>query len=145
MDVLYVGPRGVSTTLQGVETDQTSAFDHVKRILKDTKGHIFKIGIATNPVLRSYGHNKVVVDEKEVGDMTYVTLQRGMWSTMHVVFQTTSEPAIRLAEREFIRKAAQNFGDFAKSNLVTMNASAGGEGPLGAQGPYFLYVLRSFG
>jgi len=145
MDVVYIGPQGTPTARLGVEQNRQAALGHLRRILTDTKGHIYKIGIATNPVSRSYAHGKVAVDEREDGDLTYVTFQRGLWDRMFVIFQTTSGAAVREAEREFIEAAQKEFGDFRTHSLVTMNTSTGGEGPLGPRGPYFLYVLRSAG
>jgi len=58
---------------------------------------------------------------------------------------TLADGVILAMDREFIRRTKQDFADFARHNVVTMNESAGGEGPLGARGPYFLYVLRSAG
>jgi hypothetical protein len=144
MDVFYIGPENTfTTTQQGVETNKRNALGHLKRILGETRGSIYKIGIATNPTGRSYGHNRVAVDERREGDLIYVTYQVGLWARMFVIFQSPSAVIIRDAEREFIQAANQGFGDFSKSNIVTMNTSTGGEGPLGAKGPYFLYVLRS--
>ena len=145
MDVVPIGSQGTPTSLPLVETDKQRALDHLSKILKETPGHIYKIGIATNPTGRSYGHNRVAVDERVEGDMVYVTFQVGLWSKMYVIFQSPSAGIIRGAEREFIQAANKGFGDFGASGIVTMNTSTGGEGPLGPRGPYYLYVLRSGG
>jgi len=145
MDVIYIGPQGAPTVQSGVEQNKPAPLAHLRKILTDTKGHIYKVGIATNPVRRSYAHGKVAVDEREDGDLTYVTFQRGLWDRMFVIFQTLSGAEVRDAERDFIEVARKEFGDFGTHNLVTMNTSTGGEGPLGPRGPYFLYVLRSAG
>lgn len=143
MDVIYIGSQGTPTNLQAVDTDKRRALGHMKKILQDTPGHIYKVGIATNPTGRTYGHNRVAVDERVEGDMIYVTYQTGLWSRMYVIFQSPSAGVIRLAERDFIQAANTGFGDFSRSGIVTMNTSTGGEGPLGARGPYYLYILRS--
>jgi hypothetical protein len=145
MEVIHIGPQGARTNPGSVETDRQAAYGHLKKILAETKGHIYKIGIATNPTGRSYGHGLVAVDEREDGDLIHVTYQRGLWDRMFVIFQSPLSLVIRDAEREFIRRTKQDFADFARHNLVTMNESKGGEGPLGAKGPYFLYLLRSAG
>jgi hypothetical protein len=127
----------------------------------ETTGHFFKIGISSNPTGRSYGHNKVAVDEREVGDLTYVTLQSGFWSHMYVIYQNPRKEVVRGAEREFIELTWKTFGNpslhkspdprvqadldqkFLEHNLISMNDNPGGEGPLGRLGPHYLYVLRS--
>ena len=86
MDVFYIGPENTFTTQQGVETNKANALGHLKRILGETRGHIYKIGIATNPTGRSYGHNRVAVDERVEGDLIYVTYQVGLWARMFVIF-----------------------------------------------------------
>ena len=145
MDVIYIGKQGTPTTQQGVETDRDRALEHMKKILRETVGSIYKVGISSNPSGRTYGHQRVAVDERREGDMIYVTIQVGLWSKMYVIFQTLLEEEIRRAEREFIAEAKKDFGDYKTSNIVTMNENPGGEGPLRATGPYFLYVLRSAG
>ncbi len=145
MKVTYVGAQGLPTIQQNVETQKEQALAQLRCIFSETKGHFHKIGISSNPTGRSYGHGKVAVDEREEGDMTYVTLQSGFWAEMHVIYQTSSPAAIRAAEREFIALARKEFADFQVHNLVSMNENPGGEGPLRPRGPHFLYVLRSVG
>ena len=128
MDVIPIGSTGAPTTLALVETDRARALDHLKKILRDTPGHIYKVGIATNPTGRSYGHNRVAVDERVEGDMVYVTFQTGLWDRMFVIFRSPSEQIIRRAEIEFIDAAKTSFGDFGKSGVVTMNENPGGGG-----------------
>lgn len=142
MERIYIGPQGTPTSQGGVESDKTRALGHLEKIFRESRGFLYKIGISTNPTTRSYGHNQTEVDRREVGDMIYVTIQKGFWERMYVIFQTPLSGAVRDAEKEFIAHARKNFGNFQTSELVEMNDSSGGGGPLGSEGPYYLYVLR---
>jgi hypothetical protein len=134
-----------------VARDRKVALATLKKILDETKGHLYKVGIAGNPQNRSYGHEGVEVDRREEGDMIYTTVQKGLWSTMHVVYQTGTDVEIRQAEKEFIDYAAANYGGGLRKqqkesqSVFPFNVRAGGGGPLPKTGPYFLYVLRSRG
>lgn len=148
MDVIYIGTQGTPTTQQGVETDRDRALEHMKKILRETPGHIYKVGITSNPPKRaSAHHNMTPVDEREEGDdLVIVTYQKGLWSKMYVIFQTPLFGEIARAEKSFIEAADKSFAaDFNASNLVTMNVASGGEGSRRSTGPYFLYLLRSVG
>jgi hypothetical protein len=134
-----------------VTKDKKMALETLQKILDETKGHLYKVGIAGNPQARQYGHEGVEVDRREVDDLVYITVQKGLWSTMHVIYQTSSDVEIRQAEKEFIEFAVRKYGGGLRNDqkvgqsVFPFNVRAGGGGPLPPTGPYFLYVLRSRG
>lgn len=158
MDIhFYAGPRNRVGDKSGVTRVKSAALETLKVILTDTRakiysGHLYKIGISSNPQIRSYGHGEVIVDEEQVmPDMRRLVLVRGLWARMHVIWQTGSDAGIRQAEREFIQFALTTYGGVGRDEhrpgqqVFSFNDNPGGEGPLPLKGPYFLYVLQSGG
>jgi hypothetical protein len=134
-----------------VTRDKSTGLATLQQILDHTRGHLYKIGIAGNPQARQYGHAAVEVDRREEGDMVYITVQKGLWSDMHVIYQVSNEADIRRAEKEFIDFALGKYGGAKRKNqkegqtVFPFNIRSGGGGPLPRTGPYFLYLLRSGG
>jgi hypothetical protein len=152
MDIEYwSAPGKLCSDKSHVTRDKRVAMATLQKILDETKGHLYKIGIAGNPQSRQYGHEGVEVDRREEGDLVYITVQKGLWSTMHVIYQTSSEAEIRQAEKDFIDFALGKYGGGLRHDqkvgqiVFPFNVRAGGGGPLPRTGPYFLYVLRSSG
>jgi hypothetical protein len=132
-------------------TDKKTSLVLLESILEQTPGHFYKIGITGNPQSRLYHHEGVEVDRREEGDMIYVTIQKGMWSQLHLIYRTQSENTVCQAESEFIAHALRKYGGaFRKDQkpgqeVFPFNIRSGGGGKVTGSGPYYLYVLRSHG
>jgi hypothetical protein len=77
-------------------------------------GYKVKIGITNNPERRSYEHS-----------------QTGRWKQMVLKYQTSSVRYINEIERIII----EHHWDYIENEV------AGGGGPNGKEGPYYLYIL----
>jgi hypothetical protein len=152
MDVIYWSAPGKKCSDKSqVTRDKKVALETLQRVLDETTGHLYKIGFAKNPQSRGYFHEGFEVDRYEEGSMVYITLQRGFWASMHVIYQTSSAVQIRLAEKEFIGLAVRKYGGGPVEHqrpgqtMIPLNDNAGGGGPVSPTGLYFIYVLRSRG
>jgi hypothetical protein len=147
MELIFIGQQGLPTSLQGVDNDKTRARGHLEKILKESPGSIYKIGITSDPPKRSGNHREAIVSRREVEDMVYLTIQKGLWNRMFVIFQSPIQDVVSRAEKEFIAHAAKLYPDhdFQTHGLVSMNTSSGGGGSMGGEGPFYLYLLRSTG
>jgi hypothetical protein len=153
MDIVYWSAPGVqcNDNKSQVSRDKKVAVATLQKILDETKGHLYKIGIAGNPQSRGYGHEGVEVDRREdaIRGMVYITVAKGLWSHMHVISQTMNEEDIRKTEAQFIDFAKSKYGGALREEqregqvVFPLNVRAGGGGPLPRTGPYYLYVLRS--
>ena len=87
--------------------------------------------------------------------MVYKVYQKGFWSKMHVIYQTTSAKDIAEAEKSFIERVSKNMGALRKAPPYSLAPAEGGRDsdslPIqrpgrrrriedGAQA-YFLYLL----
>lgn len=157
MEVLYWSAPSRRGDKHNVISDKQVALQMLQLILEDTtdplfRGHLYKIGITGDPMLRSYGHKGVVVDERTAEhdpSITYVVVQKGLWARMHVIYSTMVQADIRQMERDFVQFATARYGganrDAQKKGqcVFPFNTSPGGGGPLPSRGPYYLYVLQS--
>ena len=141
-----------------VGRDEEKAWTILQQILGDqTMGRFYKIGITDCPPRRSIEHNMVELSSREVEDMVYKVYQKGFWSKMHVIYQTTSAKDIAEAEKSFIERVSKKYGGALRKapprtpwlqqkgdetqTLFPFNVRGGGGGlKTGAQA-YFLYLL----
>ena len=94
-----------------VGRDEEKAWTILQQILGDqTMGRFYKIGITDCPPRRSIEHNMVELSSREVEDMVYKVYQKGFWSKMHVIYQTTSAKDIAEAEKSFIERVSKKYG-----------------------------------
>jgi hypothetical protein len=152
MNILsWSAPNAPCNSPAGVCTDKNAALVLLQNILEQTPGHLYKIGITGNPQSRLYHHEGVEVDRRDEEDMIYVTIQKGLWSQMHLIYRTPNEASICQAEREFIQFALRKYGGALRNDqklgqqVFPFNVRAGGGGKVTGSGPYYLYVLRSQG
>ena len=113
-----------------VGKDKEKAWTILQQILGDQtteRRRFYKIGITSCPPRRGPEHGMVELSSREVEDMVYKVYQKGFWSEMHVIYQTTGAE-IAEAEKLFIERASNKYGgSLLKAHFPYFLARAEGE------------------